>query len=144
MKIKNSVYTPGDVLSEAILIADDILQRPIPREKKISKLWFLFNRGGWKLYNVLNQFRGESYTLDNIREDDRWACDIEDDVLEYVLVSNNIITPLEDKLLKYLSEWRGKYEIARLLKTTYYNVKLAVDTLTLKIERFLSKIDEEI
>ena len=59
---------------------------------------------GASLMNVNEEFREESYTLDNIREDDRWACDIEDDVLEYVLVSNNIITPLEDKLLKYLSE----------------------------------------
>ena len=40
-------YTTEDILSEAFLIADEILLRKdISEEKKVSKLWYLFNRGG--------------------------------------------------------------------------------------------------
>ena len=45
MRIKNNTYTRDDVISEVMLLADDILLRKdIPDEKKISKLWYLFNR----------------------------------------------------------------------------------------------------
>jgi hypothetical protein len=64
------------------------------------------------------------------------------DMLQYVLVVNNIISPLEAKVLQYLSENRGKYEIARLMKTTYYNVRDIVDAIALKIKRFLSEQDD--
>ena len=64
------------------------------------------------------------------------------DMLQYVLVVNNIISPLEAKVLQYVWEWRGKYEIARLMKTTYYNVRDIVDTIWLKVKKFLSEQDD--
>ena len=137
---RNYTYTKDDILSEAFLIWDNILLRSdIPREKKISKLWYLFNRGGWYLYNKLNQYGAESYTIDDIRDSEYWSYDMDVDMLQYVLVANNIITPLEAKVLQYLWEWRGKYEIARLMKTTYYNVRDIVDTIAAKIKKFIEE-----
>jgi len=140
MRIKNNTYTKDDIISEVMLLADEILLRKdIPDEKKISKLWYLFNRWGWALYNKLNQYGLESYTIDDIRDSDSRSYDMDIDMLQYVLVVNNIISPLEAKVLQYLSENRGKYEIARLMKTTYYNVRDIVDAIALKIDRFLSE-----
>jgi hypothetical protein len=65
------------------------------------------------------------------------------DMLQYVLVVNNIISPLEAKVLQYIGEWRGKYEIARLMKTTYYNVRDIVDAIWAKIKRFLEENDSD-
>ena len=45
LRIKNNTYTKEDILSEAFLLADDIILRDdLKDEKKISKLWYLFNR----------------------------------------------------------------------------------------------------
>jgi len=144
MRIKNNTYTKDDIISEVMLLADEILLRKdIPDEKKISKLWYLFNRWGWALYNKLNQYGAESYTIDDIRDSDSRSYDMDVDMLQYVLVVNNIISPLEAKVLQYVWEWRGKYEIARLMKTTYYNVRDIVDTIWLKIKRFLEENDLE-
>ena len=45
LRIKNNTYTKEDILSEAFLLADDIILREdLSNEKKISKLWYLFNR----------------------------------------------------------------------------------------------------
>ena len=144
LRHKNYTFTKDDILSEAFLIWDEILLRKdIPDEKKISKLWYLFNRWGWALYNKLNQYGAESYTIDDIRDSDSRSYDMDVDMLQYVLVVNNIISPLEAKVLQYVWEWRGKYEIARLMKTTYYNVRDIVDTIWLKIKRFLEENDLE-
>lgn len=144
LRHKNYTYTKDDIFSEAFLIGDAILLRKdIPDEKKISKLWYLFNRWGWALYNKLNQYGAESYTIDDIRDSEHWSYDMDIDMLQYVLVVNNIISPLEAKVLQYLSENRGKYEIARLMKTTYYNVRDIVDAIGEKIKRFLEENDIE-
>lgn len=66
---------------------------------------------------------------------------MDDEMLEYVLLSNKVITPLESQVLKYLQEWRWKYEIARLMKTSYHNLKNIVDIMTLKIEKFYKEND---
>lgn len=144
LRHKNYTFTKDDILSEAFLIWDNILLRKdIPDEKKISKLWYLFNRWGWALYNKLNQYGMESYTIEDIRDSESRSYDMDVDMLQYVLVVNNIITPLEAKVLQHLWDWRGKYEIARLMKTTYYNVRDIVDTIALKIKRFLKENDLE-
>lgn len=45
MKHNYETYTPEDIKSEAFMIADAILLREdIPEFKKISKLWYLFNK----------------------------------------------------------------------------------------------------
>lgn len=142
LRHKNYTYTKDDILSEAFLIWDNILLREdISDEKKISKLWYLFNRWGWYLYNKLNQYGNESYTIDDIRDSEHWSYDMDIDMLQYVMVANNIITPLEAKVLQYLWEGRGKYEIARLMKTTYYNVRDIVDNIAIKIKRFIEEND---
>lgn len=142
LRHKNYTFTKDDILSESFMIADEILLREdVPDEKKISKLWYLFNRWGWALYNKLNQYGAESYTIDDIRDSDSRSYDMDIDMLQYVLVVNNIISPLEAKVLQYIGEWRGKYEIARLMKTTYYNVRDIVDAIWAKIKRFLEEND---
>ena len=144
LRHKNYTYTKDDILSESFLIADNILLREdVANEKKISKLWYLFNRWGWVLYNKLNQFWPESYTIDDIRDSEHWSYDMDVDMLQYVLVVNNVITPLEAKVLQHLWEGRWKYEIARLMKTTYYNVRDIVDTIATKVKRFIEQNDLE-
>lgn len=61
---------------------------------------------------------------------------MDDDMLEYILVKNNIISPLEAQILKWIQEGRWKYEIARLMKTTYYNTREIIETMSKKIETF--------
>ena len=135
-------YTPDDVKSEAFMIADAILLRDdIPDFKKISKLRYLFNKWGGVLYDKIAQYNAETYNVDDIKEEIGIEAYLGDEILDWILVSNNIITPLEEKVLTYLKQGRGKYEIARLMKTTYYNVKAIIDTLALKIDRFLTEND---
>lgn len=142
LRHKNYTFTKDDILSESFLIADGIiLRKDITDEKKISKLWYLFNRWGWALYNKLNQFGMETYTIDDIRDSDNRSYDMDVDMLQYILVRNNIITPLEAKILQYLWEGRWKYEIARLMKTTYYNIRDIVDSIALKIKKFIKQND---
>lgn len=140
LKHGSLTYTPDDIKSEAFMLADEIiLRKDIPDYKKISKLRYLFNKWYWALYDKVFQYDAEKYSVDDIREE-IWVEDfMGDEILNWILVSNKIITPLEEKILWYLREWRWKYEIARLLKTTYYNVRSAVETLTLKIERFIKE-----
>lgn len=134
-------YTPEDIKSEAFLIADDIvLKEGLPDYKKISKLWYLFNRWGGTLYNKVTQYAPESYNIDDVDIKDVTTY-MDDEILNWILIKNNIITPLEEKVLEYIRQGRWKYEIARLMKTTYYNVKSIIDTLTLKIERFIKEND---
>ena len=141
---KNYTFTKDDILSESFLIADNIiLKENVSDEKKISRLWYLFNRWGWALYNKLNQFWMETYTIDDISDSEDWSYDMDIDMLQYVLVKNNIITPLEAKVIQYLWEGRWKYEIARLMKTTYYNIKDIVDIITIKINKFIKQNDLE-
>ncbi len=142
LRHKNYTYTKDDILSESFLIADNILLREdVSEEKKISKLRYLFNRWGGALYNKLNEYGAESYTIDDIRDSEHRSYDMDVDMLQYVLVNNNVISPLEAKVLQYLGEGRWKYEIARLMKTTYYNVKDIVDSIAIKIKRFLEEND---
>jgi hypothetical protein len=56
------------------------------------------------LYNKLNQYGAESYTIDDIRDSDSRSYDMDIDMLQYVLVVNNIISPLEAKVLQYIGE----------------------------------------
>ena len=134
-------YTPEDILSEAFLIADDIILKEwIPEYKKISKLWYLFNRWGGALYNKVTQYAPETYNIDDVEIKDISSY-MDDEILDRILVKNNVITPLEEKVLEYIRQGRWKYEIARLMKTTYYNVKSIIDTLTVKIERFIKEND---
>ena len=93
------------------------------------------------MYNKITQYSAESYSIDDINWTEDISSYMDDEILSWILVRNNIITPLEEKVLTYLKEGRGKYEIARLMKTTYYNVKGIIDTLTVKIERFLEEND---
>lgn len=144
LRHKNYTYTKDDILSESFLIADNIILREdIADEKKISKLRYLFNRWGWYLYNKLNQYGAESYTIDDIRDSEHRSYDMDIDMLQYVLVTNKVISPLEAKVLQYLWEGRGKYEIARLMKTTYYNIRDIVDNIAVKIKKFIEENDLE-
>ena len=137
-------YTSDDIKSEAFMIADNILLREdIPDFKKISKLWYLFNKWGGALYDKISQYNAETYNVDDIKEEIGIENYLGDDILDWILVSNNIITPLEEKVLSYLRQGRWKYEIARLMKTTYYNVKSIIDTLALKVQRFLDENSTE-
>lgn len=137
-------YTSDDIKSEAFMIADNILLREdIPDFKKISKLWYLFNKWGGALYDKISQYNAETYNVDDIKEEIGIENYLGDDILDWILVSNNIITPLEEKVLSYLRQGRWKYEIARLMKTTYYNVKSIIDTLALKVQRFLDENNTE-
>ena len=141
---RNYTYTKDDILSEAFLIWDELLLRTdIPDEKKISKLWYLCNRWWGYLYNKLNQYWAETYSIDDIRDSEHWSYDMDIDMLQYVLIINEIITPLEAKVLQYLWEGRWKYEIARLMKTTYYNVRDIVDNIAIKIKKFIKDNDLE-
>lgn len=142
MKMKNVTYTKDDILWEAMLLADAIILREdIGDVKKISKLWYLFNRGGWQLYNIVTQYNAETYNTDDLKNNELLSEEVVDDVFIWVLVNNNIITPLEAQILEYKSQWMGKYEIARQMKTTYYNVRAIMDTIALKIKRFLDEND---
>ena len=142
MKMKNVTYTKDDILWEAMLLADAIILREdIDDVKKISKLWYLFNRGGWQLYNIVTQYNAETYNTDDLKNNELLSEEVVDDVFIWVLVNNNIITPLEAQILEYKSQWMGKYEIARQMKTTYYNVRAIMDTIALKIKRFLDEND---
>ena len=144
LRIKNNTYTKEDILSEAFLLADNIILRDdLKNEKKISKLWYLFNRWGGYLYNKINQYGLESYTIDDIRDSEHRSYDMDVDVLDYILVTNNIITPLESQILQYLWQGRWKYEIARIMKTSYYNIKSIVETIAKKIKRFIKENDLE-
>lgn len=135
-------YTSDDIKSEAFMIADSIITREdIPDFKKISKLRYLFNKGGWALHDKLSQYNAESYNVDDIKEEVWIEAYLGDEILDWILVSNNIITPLEEKILMYLRQGRWKYEIARLMKTTYYNIKAIVDTIAMKVEKFLAEND---
>lgn len=142
MKMKNVTYTKDDILWEAMLLADAIILREdIDDVKKISKLWYLFNRGGGQLYNIVTQYNAETYNTDDLKNNELLSEEVVDDVFIWVLVNNNIITPLEAQILEYKSQWMGKYEIARQMKTTYYNVRAIMDTIALKIKRFLDEND---
>lgn len=142
MKMKNVTYTKDDILWEAMLLADAIILREdIDDVKKISKLWYLFNRGGWQLYNIVTQYNAETYNTDDLKNNELLSEEVVDDVFIWVLVNNNIITPLEAQILEYKAQWMGKYEIARQMKTTYYNVRAIMDTIALKIKRFLDEND---
>lgn len=142
MKMKNVTYTKDDILGEAMLLADAIILREdIDDVKKISKLWYLFNRGGWQLYNIVTQYNAETYNTDDLKNNELLSEEVVDDVFIWVLVNNNIITPLEAQILEYKAQWMGKYEIARQMKTTYYNVRAIMDTIALKIKRFLDEND---
>ena len=44
IKHRNYTFTPEDIFSEAFLQADILIQKDIPDNKKISRLWYLFNR----------------------------------------------------------------------------------------------------
>ena len=44
----------------------------------------------------------ETYTIDDISDSEDWSYDMDIDMLQYVLVKNNIITPLEAKVIQYL------------------------------------------
>ena len=45
LKVKNYTYTKEDILSEAFMIADEmILDKKIPYNKKVTRLRYLFNR----------------------------------------------------------------------------------------------------
>lgn len=135
-------YTSEDILSEAFMIADEIILRDdIPEGKKISKLRYLFNRWGWFLYGKLTQYNPEIYNTDDLKEWESIETYMDDEILDWILVSNNVITPLEEKVLSYIRQGRWKYEIARLMKTTYYNVKSIVENLSAKIERFIKEND---
>ena len=141
LKVKNYTYTKEDILSEAFMLADEmILDNKVPYNTKITRLRYLFNRWWWALYNKINQYWAELYNIDNLKEKDI-AEYMEDDILNWILVTNNIITPMEEKVLTYLQEGRGKYEIARLMNASYYNIKWIVDTLALKINRFILEND---
>ena len=133
-------YTSDDIKSEAFMFADAIILREdIDDVKKISKLWYLFNRGGWQLYNIVTQYNAETYNTDDLKNNELLSEEVVDDVFIWVLVNNNIITPLEAQILEYKSQWMGKYEIARQMKTTYYNVRAIMDTIALKIIAFLDR-----
>ncbi|MBO7716526.1 MAG: helix-turn-helix transcriptional regulator [Methanobrevibacter sp.] len=95
------------------------------------------------MYNKINQYGLESYTVDDIRDSEHRSYDMDVDILDYVLVTNNIITPLESQILQYLGQGRGKYEIARIMKTSYYNIKSIVETIAKKIKRFIKENDLE-
>lgn len=142
LRVKTDTYTIEDVLSEAFLLADNIILRDdIDNKKKISKLWFLFNKGGNILYNKMTQYSPESYTIDERLEEEDIRAMLDDNILDWILVKNNIITPIEEKILTLMKQWYGKYDIARLMQTSYYNIKHTVDTLTLKIDRFIKEND---
>ena len=141
LKVKNYTYTKEDILSEAFMIADEmILDDSISYNKKITRLWYLFNKWWGVLYNKINQYWPEVYIIDNLKEKDI-AEYMEDDVLNWVLVTNNIITPIEAKVLTYLQEGRWKYEIARLMNASYYSIKWIADVLAMKINRFILEND---
>ena len=45
LKVKNYTYTKEDILSEAFMLADEmILDNKVPYNKKITRLRYLFNR----------------------------------------------------------------------------------------------------
>ena len=44
LKHENYTYTKEDILVEMFLIADKILQKNVSDNKKISRLWYLFNK----------------------------------------------------------------------------------------------------
>lgn len=140
----NYTYTRDDIISESFLLADEIiLNNNVSYNKKVSRLWYLFNRWWWALYNKINHYWFELYNMDDIMNSDNISYYIDVDILQYILIKNNIITPLEAKVLKYLWEWRWKYEIARIMKTTYYNIKDIVETIWIKIKNFLAETEKD-
>lgn len=144
LRHKNNTYTKDDILSECFLLADEIiLRKDVAYQKKISRLWYLFNRWGWALYNKINQYWAECYTIDDIWESEKWSYNMDIDMLQYILVKNKVLSPLENKVLQYISEGKWKYEIARLMKTTYYNIRDIVDLISIKIKDFIKENDLE-
>lgn len=141
LKMRNGTYTAEDIKSEAFMLADSIiLNKDIPQYKKIARLWYLFNRWGGALFDKINQYSSETYTIDEGIEENV-STYLNDDILNWILVVNNVITPMEEKILSLLKEWRGKYEIARMMRTSYYNIRSIVETLSLKIDRFIKEND---
>ena len=144
MKIKNYTYAKEDICSEAFMLADKIiLRKDIDDKKKISKLRYLFNRWGGQLYNIINQYNQESYTIDDLKDWEKLVENVVDDVLTWILINNDILSPLEASVLEYKKQWRGNYEIARLMKTTYYNVRDIVEGVAVKVRKFLDENDGE-
>lgn len=145
LRVDFNTFTKDDIYSECFMIADKLMLRnDIDDKKKVSRLWFLFNKWWWPLYDLLNKYNMESYTMDDLKENSNFMCDIDDDDLfEYILVHNDVLSPIEVKVLQYMQQWRGRYEIARLLQTTYHNVKDIIDNMQTKIKEFLNKINEE-
>lgn len=135
-------FTRDDILSEAFMLADDIiLNESIPTYKKISRLWYLFNKGGWQLHNKISQYAPESYNIDSAEEIIDVNDIASDDILSWILVKNNIITPLEAQVLQLMNEGHWRYDIARQLRTSYYNLRGIIELLSLKIERFIKEND---
>lgn len=145
LKNDYDTYTKDDIYSEAFLFADRIVMRQdIDDKKKVSKLWFLFNRWGWPFYDVINKYNDEWYTLDNLLENDNFVCYVDEEwILEHILLMNDVISPIENRVLDYMKEWRGRYEIARLMKTSYHTVKDIIDNMSDKVKKFLAEINEE-
>lgn len=142
MRMKNNTYTIEDIKSEAFLLADEIiLNKEIPQYKKIARLWYLFNKWGGALYDKINQYSSEAYNIDDGVEEIDISTYIDDDILNRILVKNNIITPMEEKILSLLKEGRWRYEIARMMRASYYSIRNVIDTLTEKINRFIKEND---
>lgn len=133
------VYTKEDILSVAFMLADKILTREDTDEKKkILRLRYLFHKWNWDLQNNINRIHKDWYILEEKAEDESYSYEFEkDEYLDYFLLKNHVITPIEYRIIQYIQEWRWKYEIARMMKTTYYNVKQSVEFIQKKVDSFI-------
>lgn len=138
-----NTYSIDDIYSIAFMIADEIILWDDEDNIKISKLWHLFCRGWQPLYGKLNKFYRESYCIEEETFNSTYEIEESDELFNWVLMNAWVLSPTEVKIIEYLKDWRGKYEIAELLWTTYYNIKTTIKKIVVKIEKFLEETDTD-
>ena len=137
-----NTYSLDDIYSSAFMIADEIILNDNDEDNiKVSKLWHLFRRGWQPLYGKLNKYHREAYCVDDEWFDILYEPEESEELYNRLLMNAWVLSPTEVRIVEYLKEWRGKYEIAELLDTSYYHIKTTIQKIVLKVEKFLEDTD---
>lgn len=137
-----NTHSIEDIYSSAFMIADEIILNDKDEDNiKVSKLWHLFRRGWQPLYGKLNKYHREAYCVDDEWFDILYEPEESEELYNRLLMNAWVLTPTEVRIVEYLKEWRGKYEIAELLNTSYYHIKTTIQKIVTKVEKFLEDTD---
>ena len=115
-----NTYSIDDIYSIAFMIADEIV-----------------------LWDDEDNIKRESYCIEEETFNSTYEIEESDELFNWVLMNAWVLSPTEVKIIEYLKDWRGKYEIAELLWTTYYNIKTTIKKIVVKIEKFLEETDTD-